>query len=140
MPEDGPPYRLDDQIGHLLRRVNQRHLAIFAAAIPEVTTMQFAVLARLAEAGPMSQNQLGRAAAMDAATVKGVVDRLRRLSFVVTAPDAGDRRRLVVALGPAGAAFFAAARTRALAVSAATLAPLAPAERAALMALLARLA
>jgi len=140
MSDDGRRYRLDDQIGYLLRRVTQRHLAIFAAAIPEVTTMQFAALARLAEAGPMSQNQLGRAASMDAATVKGVVDRLRRLALVTTAPDDADRRRLVVALSPAGAALFAATRARALAVSEATLAPLTAEERAALMALLGRLA
>jgi hypothetical protein len=69
-------YHLDDQIGYILRRVTQRHLAIFAALIPEVTTTQFAVLARLAEIGPQSQNHLGRATAMDAATIKGVVDRL----------------------------------------------------------------
>ncbi|MCL4187648.1 MAG: MarR family transcriptional regulator [Rhodobacteraceae bacterium] len=140
MTDDGPRYRLDDQIGYLLRRVTQRHLAIFAAAIPEVTTMQFAALARLAEAGPMSQNQLGRAASMDAATVKGVVDRLRRLALVTTAPDAADRRRLVVALSPEGAALFAATRARALAVSEATLAPLTEDERATLMTLLGRLA
>ena len=46
--------------------------------IPEVTTTQFAALAKLAEQGPLSQNQLGRATAMDAATIKGVVGRLVR--------------------------------------------------------------
>ena len=82
---DAKAYRLDDQIGYVLRRVTQRHLAIFAAAIPEVTTTQFAVLARLAEIGPQSQNHLGRETAMDAATIKGVVDRLARLGLVTTA-------------------------------------------------------
>lgn len=133
------PYRLDDQIGYLLRRVTQRHLALFAAAIPEVTTMQFAVLARLAELGPMSQNQLGRAAAMDAATVKGVVGRLIAQGLVARAPDPTDRRRLTVGLSPAGAALFAATRARAQAVSDATLAPLDEGERAVLMSLIARL-
>ena len=42
-------YRLEDQVGFLLRRANQRHLAVFAEVIPEVTTTQFAALARLAE-------------------------------------------------------------------------------------------
>ena len=136
---DPAPYRLDDQIGYVLRRVTQRHLALFAAAIPEVTTMQFAALARLAERGPMSQNELGRAASMDAATVKGVVGRLIAQGLVVTSPDTADRRRLTVGLSPAGAALFAATRERARAVSAATLAPLDPPERSVLMALLARL-
>ena len=71
-------YRLDDQIGFLLRRANQRHLSLFAEVIPELTTTQLAALAKLHEQGAMSQNQLGRATAMDAATIKGVVGRLER--------------------------------------------------------------
>jgi MarR family transcriptional regulator, lower aerobic nicotinate degradation pathway regulator len=132
-------YRLDDQIGYILRRVTQRHLAIFAALIPEVTTTQFAVLARLAEVGPQSQNHLGRATAMDAATIKGVVDRLVRLGFVATTADPGDRRRLTVALTDAGAALFADRTGTALEVSDQTLAPLTSVERQALLILLSRL-
>lgn len=133
------PYRLDDQIGYVLRRVTQRHLAIFAAAIPEVTTTQFAVLARLVETGPVSQNQLGRAAAMDAATIKGVVDRLARLGLVQTAADPADRRRLTVALTPAGEDLFAGQVQTALQVSKDTLAPLTADEQRLVMELLARL-
>lgn len=137
--QDRPAYALDDQIGYVLRRVTQRHLALFSEAIPEVTTTQFAVLARLAEQGALSQNLLGRAVAMDAATVKGVVDRLTRQGLVATTPDEGDRRRLNVALTPAGQALFEARRAEALAVSARTLEPLTARERAQIMALLARL-
>ena len=79
-----PDYQLEDQIGFVLRRVTQRHLALFSAAIPQVTTTQWAVIARLSEIGPMSQNHLGREAAMDAATVKGVVDRLVREGSAIT--------------------------------------------------------
>lgn len=136
---DREDYRLDDQIGYILRRVTQRHLAIFAAAIPEVTTTQFAVLARLAEIGPVSQNHLGRAAAMDAATIKGVVDRLAKLGLVATTADPADRRRLTVSLTEAGTALFATRIDTALAVSADTVAPLAPEEAAALKELLLRL-
>ena len=134
-----PAYRLDDQIGYVLRRVTQRHLAIFAAAIPEVTTTQFAVLARLAETGPLSQNQLGRAVAMDAATIKGVVDRLTRLGLVTTTADQADRRRLTVDLTPAGRTLFIDRLQTALQVSQETLAPLGRDEQAMLMALLSRL-
>lgn len=119
-----PVYALDDQIGFLLRRVTQRHLALFAQAIPEVTTTQFAVLARLAELGPQSQNALGRETAMDAATIKGVVDRLARQGLVATMPDEEDRRRLTVSLTPDGAALFQRLTDAALAVSAETLTPL----------------
>ena len=89
-------YRLDDAVGFLLRRANQRHLSVFGTVIPEVTTTQLAALARLFELGPMSQNQLGRATAMDAATIKGVVGRLVTRRLVTTAPSEEDRRRLIV--------------------------------------------
>jgi DNA-binding MarR family transcriptional regulator len=136
---DAKSYRLDDQIGYVLRRVTQRHLAIFAAAIPEVTTTQFAVLARLAEIGPQSQNHLGREAAMDAATIKGVVDRLAKLGYVTTSADPLDRRRLTVSLTAAGERLFADRVATALAVSAETVAPLTPDEARTLKDLLLRL-
>jgi DNA-binding MarR family transcriptional regulator len=135
-----PDYHLEDQIGFVLRRVTQRHLALFSAAIPQVTTTQWAVIARLSEIGPMSQNLLGREAAMDAATVKGVVDRLVREGLVETAPDPDDKRRLTVALTAAGRDLFQAQLAAAAGVSEATLAPLTPQERAQVLALLARLA
>ena len=134
-----PSYRLDDQIGYVLRRVTQRHLSIFSAAIPEVTTTQFAVLARLAETGPLSQNQLGRETAMDAATIKGVVDRLAKLDLVTTSADPSDRRRLTVSLTEAGLRLFQSKVATALAISADTLSPLTDEEADHLKALLLRL-
>ena len=134
-------YRLDDAVGFLLRRANQRHLSVFGAVIPEVTTTQLAALARLAELGPMSQNQLGRATAMDAATIKGVVGRLVTRRLVTTVPSAEDRRRLIVDLTPEGRALFdepaarGGARRRER-----TLAPLSAAERERFLAMLRRLA
>lgn len=133
-------YRLEDQVGYLLRRANQRHIALFAELIPEVTTTQLAVLARLAELGPLSQNELGRATSMDAATIKGVVGRLVARGLVATRPSAADRRRLIVAPTPAGAALFARLRERGAEASRQTLAPLAPEERARFVALLRQLA
>lgn len=134
-----PDYQLEDQIGFVLRRVTQRHLALFSAAIPQVTTTQWAVIARLSELGPLSQNHLGREAAMDAATVKGVVDRLVRERLVETAPDPDDKRRLTVALTAAGRDLFRQQLAAAVGVSQATLAPLSVEEQATLLALLARL-
>ena len=40
-------YALDEQVGFLLRRATQRHLAIFARQIPTLTSTQFAALAKL---------------------------------------------------------------------------------------------
>ena len=134
-----PPYVLDDQIGYVLRRVTQRHLVIFSETIPSITTTQFAVLARLAQMGPLSQNLLGRETAMDAATIKGVVDRLTKQGLLATAADPSDKRRLTVAITDQGQALFASTREAAIAVSYQTLGPLSQPERATLLALLARL-
>ncbi len=121
-------YRLDEQIGFLLRKANQRHLAIFAAEIPEVTPRQFAALAKLLESGPLSQNRLGRATAMDAATIKGVIGRLQDRGLVATSPDPDDRRRLLVALTESGRAFAEDCQVRARRITATTLAPLSSGE------------
>ncbi len=102
--DDHAPYRLDDQVGFLLRRASQRHLAIFSRKIPELTSMQFATLAKLNEAGALSQNALGRLTAMDAATIKGVVDRLGKRGLVQTENDKTDRRRTIVSLTVCAAA------------------------------------
>lgn len=132
-------YRLEGQVGFLLRRATQRHLAIFAARIPTLTPTQFAALAKLCELGPQSQNALGRATAMDAATIKGVVDRLRAKGLVTAGRDRSDRRRVVLEPTVAGRAAFSSARTAAHAITAETLAPLTDEERALFVALLARL-
>ena len=132
-------YVLDDQIGYVLRRVTQRHLALFSESIPQVTTVQFAVLARLVEMGPQSQNHLGRSTAMDAATIKGVVDRLVRQGLVETSADPTDKRRLTVGLTAAGQALFETTVDQAVTESNRTLEPLKPQERSLLLQLLSRL-
>ena len=93
-----PPYQLDEQVVYLLRRAQQRHLSIFSEHIPDFTPTQFAALARLHEAGALSQNELGRQAAMDAATIKGVIDRLRKRGLVSTRRDDRDQRRIYLDL------------------------------------------
>lgn len=99
---DEPGYRLEEQVGFALRKANQHHLAIFARHIGELTPPQFAALAKLAEIGPTSQSQLGTLVAMDAATIKGVIDRLRTRGLVVLEKDGVDRRRLTVSLTAEG--------------------------------------
>ena len=132
-----PAYRLDDQIGFILRQVSQRHTGIFSERMLDgVTPTQWAVLAKLAEVGPLTQNLLGRMTAMDAATVKGGVDRLTARELVRADPDPEDARRLVIALTPAGRALVDQATPVAEAITQETLAPLTPAERRALRALL----
>jgi len=136
---DEQTYHLDDQVGFLLRRASQRHLSVFAELIPELTTTQFAAIAKLAEEGPMSQNQLGRMTAMDAATIKGVVGRLVGRRLVATAASAEDRRRLIIALTPEGRSLFERVRARGFEATRRTLAPLPAADRQRFLALLRQL-
>ena len=133
-------YRLDDQIGFLLRKAQQRHLAIFAAHMPGgLTARQFAALARLGETGPCTQNALGRLTAMDNATISGVLGRLEERGLVARSAQGSDRRMLEVSLTEAGSALLAQCLPVAQAISTETLDPLEGAEAAMLIALLRRL-
>ena len=85
-----------EQIGFILRKANQRHVAIFAAQIADLTPPQFAALAKLSDVGETSQNQLGTLVAMDAATIKGVIDRLKARGLVDVTKHEVDKRRLMV--------------------------------------------
>ncbi|MGQ0485741.1 MAG: MarR family winged helix-turn-helix transcriptional regulator [Hyphomicrobiales bacterium] len=136
----GFAYRLDGQVGFVLRQVSQRHAGLFAAMIGDETTpTQWAVLAKLMEAGASSQNALGRQTAMDAATVKGVVERLLRRGLVETRSDRQDARRIVVDLTEAGRRAAETYEARAVAITEETLKPLAAPERKVFLALLKRL-
>src|SRR4029079_2065736 len=118
-------YVLDDQVGFLMRIAMQRHTAIFTSRmIEQLTQTQFAALAKLHEVGPCSQNQLGRLIYLDAATIKGVVDRLRGRGFVTALSDPKDRRRLAVALTARGKAVTETAIKVAVEITADTLGPL----------------
>ena len=132
-------YKLDAQIGFLLRKANQRHLSIFSSHIAELTPTQFAVIAKLTELGRTSQNRLGRATAMDAATIKGVVDRLAARGLVRVTSDENDRRRVVVELTEEASEMWLDLRDRGFDISAETLEPLDMSEQAVLIALLKRL-
>jgi MarR family transcriptional regulator, lower aerobic nicotinate degradation pathway regulator len=140
LPAADVAYILDDQVGFLLRQAQQRHTNIFAALmIEELTPTQWAALAKLRENGPCSQNLLGRQTAMDAATIKGVIDRLTKRGITATTPDPADGRRLMVALTREGEAIFERGKPMAERITAATLEPLSAVEREAFVALLRRL-
>lgn len=134
-------YVLEQQVGHLLRRANQRHTALFARhfAAFDLTPLQFAVLMKLQAAGPLSQNHLGRLTAMDPNTAQGVILRLLRRRLVMRQPSPEDRRRKLLSLTDAGAALASRLKEEGRAISEATLAPLTARERRQLLALLARL-
>jgi MarR family transcriptional regulator, lower aerobic nicotinate degradation pathway regulator len=135
-----PSYVLDEQVGFILRQVWQRHSAIFSREIgTNITPTQWAALSKLAEAGPCSQNQLGRLTAMDVATIKGVIDRLTARGLTETSQDPEDGRRLLVSLTRAGQQLAEKVAPNALAITRETLAPLDAKEREMLMSLLNKL-
>jgi DNA-binding MarR family transcriptional regulator len=138
--EPGEGYRLQEQIGFVLRRAHQRHVAIFASRIGDLTPPQFAALAKLADVGETSQNQLGSLIAMDAATVKGVIDRLKARGLVELTKHDVDKRRLMVSLTAEGRGTVERLVPLAGQITAETLQPLSPKDAATLLKLLSRIA
>ncbi|MGB0632012.1 MAG: MarR family winged helix-turn-helix transcriptional regulator [Alphaproteobacteria bacterium] len=133
-------YDLDEQIGFRLRLAMQRHTSIFFAHMDfGLTQAQFAVLVRLWESGASSQNELGRSAAIDSATIPGVVQRLQAAGLVATKPHPSDRRRRIVDLTSRGRKTVEAAIAKARVSNEETLAPLTPVERRTLINLLDKL-
>jgi DNA-binding MarR family transcriptional regulator len=131
-------YALEEQVGHLLRRVHQRATAIFLAGIGEaqLTPTQWAALVKLSDTGGASQNHLGRLTAMDPATIQGVIKRLAGRGLIERASDPADKRRSILRLTEDGRALVQRLTANALGVSRRTLEPLAADDRARFLRLL----
>jgi MarR family transcriptional regulator, lower aerobic nicotinate degradation pathway regulator len=118
-------YVLQEQVGFLLRKANQRHRTMFSDAIrPRLAPTQLAALATLRAEGPIHQNLLGRLAAMDSATITGVTERLVQRGLVTSSADPDDARLSIIELTEAGESLLDEVIPIALEVSAATLQPL----------------
>ncbi len=135
-------YVLEEQVGFLLRRAQQRATEQFHTVMApfEITPTQFAALAKLDDVGPTSQNQLGRLTAMDPATIFSVVGRLARRGWVTQEPDPHDGRLVMVGLSETGTVAVRQMKAVAADVSAATLAPLSVDEARAFLVLIGKLA
>lgn len=134
-------YRLDDQIGYVLRLATQRHTAIFQnLSVMDLTPTQFSALVRIAEVGECSQNHLGRLTAMDVATIKGVIDRLGRKGLVALNPDPADKRRTLISLTHKAASIVGDLYRVGHLITEETLAPLNASERRRLLQLLRKIA
>jgi DNA-binding MarR family transcriptional regulator len=138
---DGGAYLLEEQVGHILRRVHQRASALFASGIgpSQLTPTQFASLVKIMDEGSVSQNQLGRLTAMDPATMQGVVGRLLNRGLVTRRGDPGDRRRTLFGLTEAGRQTVAEAIPNGARITRDTLAPLTNDERKTFLRLLKKL-
>jgi DNA-binding MarR family transcriptional regulator len=143
-PAIGPasrPYRIEEQIGYLLRRSHQRASAIFQANIgdPNITPTQYSSMAKLNEYSELSQNLLGRLVGMDKATMQGVVRRLKERRLVDSRPDPGDARRTLLSLTVEGQRLINKLLINGPAVSRETLKPLTPQEQRHLLELIAKI-
>ncbi|OXC76859.1 MarR family winged helix-turn-helix transcriptional regulator [Caballeronia sordidicola] len=134
-------YEVSEQIGHLLRKAYQRHLAIFSQTIddPQLTAVQFAVLSANRRLGPSSMSDLGKATAIDAATVRGIIERLRTRELIELQTNPDDRRKVTVQLTRAGESLVEQITPTAVRISELTMGELNEAERVAALYLLRKL-
>ena len=138
---DGGDYRLEQQVGFLLRKAHQFASTVFQDEIGtfDVTPQQFSVLITLQDLGEIGQGRLGAATAMDAATLLGVAQRLAKRGLVAVREDPADRRRRLVQLTRSGDALAGELRQIGPRVSARILSEFDPDEQSALLELLERL-
>ncbi|TWD48882.1 MarR family transcriptional regulator [Agrobacterium vitis] len=134
-------YNVTEQVGHLLRRVYQRHLAIFQdhAFDPSITSVQFMTLCVLRDKGPSSQSELVRATAIDQGTIRGIIDRLTARGLISLSRDEQDGRKVIMALTPEADTLLDNMVPSAQMISELTMGSLNAAERVALIYLLKRL-
>ena len=96
--------------GHLIRRLNQISVSVFAARVAEegfdLTPVQFAALMILSENPGIDQATLAGLIAHDRVTIGGVVDRLEAKGLLNRTVRKQDRRARVLALKADGEALL----------------------------------
>jgi len=134
-------YTFSEQVGHLLRKAYQRHLAIFQQNVgdSQLTAVQCVPQCALRARGPSSQTELVKATAVDQATIRGIVDRLKARDLISLEPDPQDRRKVICSLTDSGLQLVQETVPRAAQISELTLSKLNPAERVAVLFLLRKL-
>ena len=131
-------YDFTKQIGFLLRRAYQRHTAIFQQTVPEsrLTAAQFVVLLTLRDRGPCEIPAIVEQTAIDEASLRGIVERLKWRKLLTAEHESGDARTMVVGLTPEGVEMLAQTVPFAHEITELTYGDLSPQERATLVALL----
>ncbi len=130
--------------GHLIRRAHQASTAIFAQEMArqglDLTPFQFAALSAIAGEPGLDQASVSARAAVDRATIGGVIDRLVDKGLVARQVSQTDRRARVLTLTDSGADVLARVQGTIARVQDTLCAGLSEADRATLTALLQRLA
>jgi DNA-binding MarR family transcriptional regulator len=100
--EEPEPLR---HVGHLIRRAQQRHAALWAEIVSsEVSSVQYAVLTTIERMPGASQAELGGALTLDRSTIADLVARLERNGLIARTAHQLDRRRYSLHLTDAGRA------------------------------------
>jgi DNA-binding MarR family transcriptional regulator len=125
--------------GHLIRRAQQLHQTLWAQRVgSELTSVQFAVLALLAQQPKIDQRTLGASLSIDTSTLADVCRRLADKGLLERRRDVNDARRYVLRVTPAATALLKRTIPSVDAVGDALLTPLTPDEREVLIVLLQR--
>lgn len=97
--------------GFLLRRAQQKHVAAWQDMVPgDTTSVQYGVLAVLADRPGLAQKELCEELDLDRSTIADVCARLEKNGLVTRTPAVDDRRRNVLELTDAGRAELARLR------------------------------
>ena len=92
---------LDTTAGHLIRRAQQVHTAIWSREVGcEVTSPQYAILSALSGRSGVDQQTAGRLASLDKSTTANIVERLERKEWIKRDRDTEDGRRNLLGLTP----------------------------------------
>ena len=110
-----------------------------SSADPQLTSVQFVTLCAINDFGPSSQVELVKSTAIDQASIRGIINRLRTRQLIKISVDRSDRRKVVAELTVKGRSVLARMIPSARRITAQTLNPLNPAEREAFLFLLRKL-
>lgn len=138
MPRNATSPVLEQQPGHLIRRLQQIAVALFMdeAQALDLTPVQFAALAAAQRQAGMDQRTLARAIGFDTSTTGGVIDRLEARGLLRRQPAPEDRRVRRIHLTAGGEALLAQATPAMLKAQQRIVGPLGPAEQAQFIGLL----
>lgn len=97
------PHELSRFTGSLVRRAQQRHLAVWQSQVStEITSVQYAALEVLHRTPGVNQRQLGDELDVDRSTIADLVARMVRNELIERSNDPVDKRSYVLFLTPVG--------------------------------------
>ena len=132
-------YDITHAPGHLIRRAQQLHQTLWAERVQtDLTSVQFAVLASLAQQPEIDQRTLGASLSIDTSTLADVCRRLSDKGLLERRRDSNDARRYALRVTPSATALLTHTIPAVDAVGDALLSPLSHDERVTLIALLQR--